>query len=613
MNAKKCKSEKCKPTFLHGIKRRSVVGAVLFVFASYLFLLLFRSSYLQMTAKLSLFLNESSFFNYYLQRPGGLLHYFGQFFSQFLLIPWLGGALCVLQLLSFRQFVRSMHLFNGKNEALSYIPSLLLLLSICNMGEMLYVNVYGGYFFSTLLGWIFVTALYSTTSRLKMKGIYRDFLSAIGAGVLLWVGGFYGVIAFLLLMLRALLKGDAIDRIYSLIVYLLAFASFLFLGYAFVYSSYPFSSIWMAHLKDYPFVLGKVPLLGEWALTGFMILAVLFSSRLSRIILPRWLEYGLLTVIVIVAGILSGQGQSENTRCRMIQSAEKEKWKEVLSDADRAGAPIPLLAIALAKENRLLDEIFKYVDPKSNNILFETPNEQLSIVNIQVLRSLGLYYYAYQLAYENMVFRSPSIISFHQLSELSLINNETELAKKYLTTLSHSWLWNEEAESWFSMLENPELLDSTLSKIRQLQPSYDYLGSSYSGFEAMLVYNYAASQRNVMSLQYAVAALLIQKRIKELPTWVPVLKETFKQSLPLHVQEALALRAGLDPTFVLPDGWVDENINKQQKEFLRLYTSAKDPEAAMKLTKLFQKTYWYYYMFASAYIGADEDANYDQR
>jgi len=141
---KKSKFETRVKTLQHEMKGRSVVGAVLFVLACYLFLLLFRSSYLQMSAKLSLFLNEGSFFDYYLQRPGGLLHYFGQFFSQFLLIPWLGAALCALLLLLFRQFVRSMHLFNVENEALSYIPSLLLLVSICNMGEMLYVNVNGG-------------------------------------------------------------------------------------------------------------------------------------------------------------------------------------------------------------------------------------------------------------------------------------------------------------------------------------------------------------------------------------------------------------------------------------------------------------------------------------
>ena len=280
---KKSKFETRVKTLQHEMKGRSVVGAVLFVLACYLFLLLFRSSYLQMSAKLSLFLNEGSFFDYYLQRPGGLLHYFGQFFSQFLLIPWLGAALCALLLLLFRQFVRSMHLFNVENEALSYIPSLLLLVSICNMGEMLYVNVNGGYFFSTILGWIFVTALYSSTARLKLKGIYRECISAIGAGVLLWVGGFYGVIAFLLLMLRALLKGDATDRIYSLLIYFIAFAAFLFLGYAFVYPGYPLSSIWMAHLKEYPFVIGKVPLILEWTLTAFMVLAVLFSSRLTRI------------------------------------------------------------------------------------------------------------------------------------------------------------------------------------------------------------------------------------------------------------------------------------------------------------------------------------------
>ena len=330
-------------------------------------------------------------------------------------------------------------------------------------------------------------------------------------------------------------------------------------------------------------------------------------------ILPRWLDNGLLVVVVLVAGILSWQGQSENTRCRMIHAAEKEEWKEVLSDAKCAGASVPLISAALAKENRLLDEMFHYGNPGTKKTLFETPNEQLSIVNIQVLRSLGLYYYAYQLAYENMVFRAPSIYSFHQLGELALINNETELAKKYLTTLSHSWLWKEEADVWIQMLDNPELLEKKLSDIRQLQPSYDYLGSSYSGFESMVIYNYAFSQRNVMSLQYAVAALLIQKRIKDLPAWIPVLKETFKQSLPLHVQEALALRAGLDPTFVLSDGWVDENVNRQLKEFLRLYSSAKDPEAAMKLTKLYKQTYWYYYMFASANSGADENANYDQR
>ncbi|MDD4636791.1 MAG: DUF6057 family protein [Bacteroidales bacterium] len=598
---------------LYEMKWRRAITSVLFVSVCYLFLMLFRSSYLQMTAKLSLFLNESSFFYSYLQRPGGLLHYFGQFFSQFLLIPWLGAALCVLLLLCLATLVRTMQLFHPKNEQFSYIPPLLLLGSITNMGEMLSVNVNGGYFFSTILGWIFIAALYSLTSRLKLKSIYGECVSAIGAGVLLWAGGVYGVIAFLFLMLRAVLKGDTTDRIYALLVYLISLAVFLFAGYFFLYPHDPLSSIWMAHLKEYPFAIGKLPLIFEWSVIAFLALGVLFSSKLTRVVLPQWLGSGLLVLAFLAVGILSRQGQSENTRCRMIHSAEKEEWEKLLSDASRPGASMPLIAVALAKENKLLDKLFEYVQPTSRNILFETPNEQLSIVNIHVLRSLGLYYYAYHLAYENMVFRAPSIGSFQQLGELSLINNETELAKKYLTTLSHAWLWKKEAESSLQLAEHPELLEKKFSAIRQLQPSYDYLGSPYSGFESMVIYNYAYSQRNVISLQYAVAALLLQKRIQELPNWMQSMQATYNPSLPLHVQQALALRTGLDPTFVLPDGWVDANVNSQLKEFLKLYSSAKDPKAAMNLTKLYKQTYWYYYMFAAVNSGKDENASYDQR
>ena len=594
-------------------KKRSALTAVLFVTVCTLYLILFRSSYLQMTAQLSLFLNERSFFESYLQRPGGLLHYGGQFFSQFLLIPWLGALLCALLLLTLAILVRTMHLFHSKNELLSYIPPLLLLGSVSNMGEMLYVNVNGGYFFSTILGWILVAALYSLTSRFKPKGIGCEMLSAIGAGLLLWVGGIYGIIAFLFLIFRVVRQGDATDRIYSLSVYLISLAVFLFAGYLFLYPNAPFSSLWMAHLKQYPFLLGKFPLIFEWSLTAYMALAVLLSSRLSRVALPHRLGYVLLAIVFLAVGVVSRQGQTANTCCRMLQLAENEEWAKLLSDANRPGASIPLIAVALAKENRLLNNLFGYVQPTSKNILFETPNEQLSIVNIQVLRNLGLYYYAYNLAYENMVFRAPSISSFHQLGELSLINNETELAKKYLTTLSHAWLWKKEATSWLQLADSPALLDTKLSSLRQLQPRNNYIGSFYSGFESMVIYNYAVSQRNPMSLQYAVAALLLQKRIQELPNWMQSIQETYHQSIPLHVQEALALKAGLDPAYVLPDGWVDARVNRELQEFLTLYTSAKGPEAAMILTKQYNQTYWYDYMFASVSSGKDENASYDQR
>ena len=97
------------------------------------------SIYFQKLQELSLFAPTKMFLFEKVRLPGGLLNYLGLFFTQFFYYPWLGSIILILFLFAVQFLTIKAFGFNQRLFPLSFIPSLLSLLAITQLGYYIYI------------------------------------------------------------------------------------------------------------------------------------------------------------------------------------------------------------------------------------------------------------------------------------------------------------------------------------------------------------------------------------------------------------------------------------------------------------------------------------------
>ena len=173
------------------------IAVGLFIFLALYLTVLHNKIYLLKLQDLSLFLPTKMFFLNYVNTPGGLLSYVGLFFTQFFYYPWLGSLIFIFFLFVIQFLTQKAFKLYQKYYPLSFIPSLLLLLTFSQLGYYIYILYSKGYIFSNLFGIIIVLAafwIYRNINRSNLKLIFSLLLIIVFFHVI----GFYSLLTVLL-------------------------------------------------------------------------------------------------------------------------------------------------------------------------------------------------------------------------------------------------------------------------------------------------------------------------------------------------------------------------------------------------------------------------------
>lgn len=147
----------------------------------------------------SLFVSSGAFFQEYMRYAGGLLNYGGVFLTQFHHFPFIGSIIFLSLLVFVKRLLEAAFEIPEKWEVLAYVPPLLLLLSVTQLGYVWLTLKSPGYLFSNTLGVLFVLLVFMGYRQLKTLSwrlVSMVFLTLMAYPLF----GFYALLAMALLV-----------------------------------------------------------------------------------------------------------------------------------------------------------------------------------------------------------------------------------------------------------------------------------------------------------------------------------------------------------------------------------------------------------------------------
>lgn len=556
---------------------------------------------------LDLFVLDSHYFSEVLEKTGGLSMYVGSFLNQFFYNPWIGSMVlvCFLLIVSFL----TAKTFKLKNWflPLAHIPSLALLLSLTDLGYMIFYQKLDGFVYNNILGVILTLSgflLFKKIKKTTIKGLFAFSYVVITYPIC----GAYGLFGGLLMLLASIKKGIETKQrpAFILSIVLLTALVVLPIGYyRFVFDQVAFGDIYIANLPYFKLQGAEKYLwLPYFILAVFMIFMIFLKEK--------ELKYRFLPALLFLSGVVtvyafSFKDKNFHAEISMMKAVDHEDWNNVLKTAriqkeEPTRLQVMATNLALYKLGLAGDKAYHYKNgaKEMNSPRIIVP---IHVAGTQFFYQYGLTNYCSKWCMEGVVEYgfSASVLKYFVLS--SLMNGEVELARKYnevlkSTLIHHSW-----AKKYQTYIDHPESIPEAqeFRNIIPLTSTDDVLNGDYYHLEAFLR-NHFSNLTNVPS-ELTELSVLYNLEIKNDKQFWPRLFRWVKlnpnKRIPVHFQEAALLFADLQK-MDLSGAPFDKVVVANFGNFMDMVRkNSQYPEKTLKdiLYRPFGNTYWYYYFF----------------
>ena len=588
-------------------------SVALFVLAAYLITVVYNRSFFCKAEELSLFLPTRLFFTDCMQQAGGLLVYGGAFLTQFFYYPWLGGTFLVGLLWLLQFFVVKAFWVPDRYFPLTFIPSVMLLLSAVQLGYLIYILKSPGYLYSNLLGTIVSVCCFWGYRQLPSWPL-RSLALFLFVSLAYPLFGFYALWSVLLCVVY---EGAVIFKEKTGVhwipvgtgIFMAVTVPYLY--YVFFYSQMWFGRIYTASLPDFYFNKAEIVLWIPFFVTGISLLLFICCLFMSPVKREKRFFPGVVFFVFLLSlvALWKYSWHDENFRVSldMDRAVFRNDWEGVLKLARRLkGEPTRLIVmhtnLALQKTGRAGDEMFRYKNSSTPYVVYRDP---------QVLRQMGaksLYFhygkinYCYRWCMEDKVEYGQKVEYLKYMVKCALLNREPELARKYNNVLKKTWFHKDWAVRYQRFIDDPASMEED-PEFRAITPlmAYDNLLDGDAGLlEVYLLNNFAYMEGGPEKLvELSLQCNLILKNIERFWPRFFLYAKTHDR-LPVHYQEAALLYAYLERKVDVSPFRIDPSVHSRFTELIRMSETYGDrPEeftrAVMK--RSFGNTFWYYYFF----------------
>ena len=454
-------------------------------------LLVYESDFLWKVQELNLFMNTPLFFRQQMVVPAGILTYLGTWLTQLFYYPWLGVAVLSGWWLLLLWLLKRTFAVPARWTALLLIPIALLLLTNVDLGYWIYMLKLRGQFFLTTIATVSVVALLwgfrSMPDKYWLRTIWLVVTGLVGYPLL----GIYGLAATLLMGIwswRLMPRGRA--AIHSVIAVLLAIAVPLFC-YRYVYYETNLANIYYAGLPVF-FITEEYP----WYYTPYYLLALFMlvmvcqptaNSQQLKANSPKWLPWTVDAVVLAVVawGVVHFWYKDENFHheVKMMHLIDQTDWEGVLQEAahqndEPTRAIVMMRNLALARLGRQGDLMYEYPNgSKEYNAPFGM--RQMLVNGPLVYYQYGLLNSCSRLCTEMGVEFGWRVEYFKLLARCAVLNNEKEVARKYINILKKTMFHHDWAVKTEAMMNNPKLIaqDKEMEPITHMLHYTDELDS----------------------------------------------------------------------------------------------------------------------------------------
>ena len=490
----------------------------------------------------NLFLHTPLFFEQRMLCAGGLLTWVGAYLTQFFYYPPLGaGILCLLWIVLMWLLKRT---FRLEGYWLTLVPVACLLLTITDLGYWVYYLKLPGHAFDAAVGTIVAVVLALTYRQIPRKR-YLSALFVVLAGFLGYpLVGFYGLLAVVLMGILSWL-GDC-HRLADCLVATLTAIIVPLLCYHVIYHETNIVNIYWTALP----VFG---MRGETYFAYNLPYIVLVAS-IGLMALPfarnRWLQVVMVAAAVVCVAVFWYKDDNFRSELSMTRSCEQQDWEKVLETAkDVKGEPTRAICmmknLALFRLRRQGDEMFRYPEgAKRPDAPF--PILMVHTIGKRLYLEYGVLNYCYRWCMEDGVEYGWSVEKLKLMALCSLVNGETEAARRYLNMLKKTDFHKSWAKLYETFIRRPQEMkyDAELMAIHDMMRQDNFLTADMGQLEHFLLEHFSTAQSNVPLLQEQILFAAMQTKDMKL-FWQQFYQYTElhknNDKIPVHFQEAACL------------------------------------------------------------------------
>ena len=532
--------------------------------------------------QLQLFEGTWAYFAETVSVPGGFSDYLGRFLTQFFYHAWSGALILAGLLVLIRALLR--RICTRKDAvigAATFLPSILLMMVMCLR-------------FPTVS---LLTAFCLTlVAVLAVKGIRSTKARRIWTLILIPV--LYLLLGSLAALFAAIVAIQEHNWRFGVVALLVAIACPLVASLIF---PYPLGRLFYG--LSYYKVHVQMPV---WPWVAAVVAAAVVALAESPVLAGNdrtWRAAYAAVVIFAVPAVLLCSSRNDEQSLRYNSLAGKRAWNRIVTEATRRApktyGETACLNLALCKTGHLGGHMFEFRQDGPETLL---PNENTphhdGLSTAEIFYQLGMVNNARRYCFEALNAipdYQKSAPVFKLLAEISLVNENFEMARKYLTSLSHTLFYRRWANERIALLKDPagpfvpnEYIEKRYERYKGEDYIFDYNHADFS-LRQLLVEH----PGNLTALNYLLAWNLLQKYTGEFVAACPF--EAFTSTVPKAWQEGFVIdwnRSGY-PADDLPE-FITPALAARFEAFTRDF-NANVPLAAMQ--ERYGDTYWFYYFF----------------
>ena len=530
--------------------------------------------------QLQLFEETWSYFAETVIVPGGFADYVGRFLTQFFYHAWSGALIMAALLLGIRFLLLSLcRRKDAVTSALSFLPSILLMMVMCCR------------FPTVSLLTAFALALAATVAVSRISGTKARRITA-----LVMIPVLYLLLGSLVILFAVLTAIRERNKVFAAVAVPIALACPLV---AWLWLPYPLGRLFYGlHYYKVHIQMPVWPWIAALAAAAVVALA---ETRIWERRTGPTLYIAVLVAAIPAVLLCSSRRDEQSLKYNIL--AGKRAWNRIVTEATRK-APMTYsetacLNLALTKTGHLGGHMFDYLQDGPETLL---PNENTphhdGLSTAEIFYQLGMVNNARRYCFEALNAvpdYQKSAPVFKLLAEISLVNENFEMARKYLTTLSHTLFYRQWAEERLTLLlddTGPLVLDEYAEKRLERYKGADYI-FDYNHADISLRQLMLEHPGNLTALNYLLAWCLLNKDPVDFVGACPF--EAFTSAVPKVWQEGFLIDWGLSgySREDLPDFIAPANAARYEA-FIRDF-NANVPMDTMK--RNYGDTYWFYYFF----------------
>jgi hypothetical protein len=593
------------------MKKIKIIGNIYFYplisgIICFIFFITFNKYHLTFREQFQLFQDTPEYFISFLKLPGGISGYLGEFLTQFFLFPIAGALIISL-------FILLIHLFTililqSVNKSRSLIP-------LTFIPALVYATMFTDSFYplAGIIGFtitLSLTVLYIKIKNQSIRLIYGILFAALlyfisGGSALVFIAS---AITFELFIAindnsknpRSLLILFA----YSLILIVIIFAIPSILRHSYLHVPYI-----EALISDYYYDLkAKIPasLWVLFALIPLLIIVFSFSKVKEKNKLPATIFFSVITVLIILWQSKISYNPNAEEVMQYDDHARRFEWEKIINHAEknppRNNLSLSMLNLSLAKTNRLSTDLFKYRQNGIEGLFLNMRNENVeTMMGNEILFHLGFMNAAQQYAFvstETTASMQKSVRSIQRLVETNLINENFNVASKYLYLLENTFFYKKWAKSARNLIDEPELIiqHPVWSEMKRLSIKNDFF-FNIKEIEKALIIMLDEHPANRMAFEYLMSYYLLNKDLNSFMNNLYRIDKINYAQMPVLYQEAALFAISLvnNQPDVVESFPVSSETKTRMRAYADIYTSSRNAKELLK--EKYSSTFWYYFHF----------------